>query len=58
MVVLFEDERGQYLLARVMSATRHGVELLFPTGQTMQAAIDRLHELPRHESTSRRKGRW
>ena len=65
MVVLWEDERGQFLLARISDALAgqddRGVPaaaVVFPNGQVLVAPIDRLHELPRHESTARRRGRW
>ena len=58
MLVLWEDARGQFLLARVVAAARDGAALLLPDGATLTAPLDRVHELPRHESTTRRRGRW
>ncbi len=65
MMVLWEDDRGQFILARILDALAgadpRGVpaaEVSFPDGRVLVAPIDRLHELPRHESTARRRGRW
>jgi hypothetical protein len=71
MLVLWRDERDHYLLARIQEArpsAAHAagtdgtgtaaVIVQFPNGELARTPIDRLHELPRHESTARRRGRW
>ena len=56
---------GSSLLARIINALASSdpravpvAEIAFPDGRVLATPIDRLHELPRHESTARRRGRW
>lgn len=67
MAVLWENDRGEYVLAYIRDALlgidRDGhhvaaAQVQFPSGDEVVTSIDRLHELPRHESTARRRGRW
>jgi hypothetical protein len=67
MAVLWQNDRGEYVLAYIVNALlgidQQGrqiaaAQVQFPSGDEVVSPIDRLHELPRHESTARRRGRW
>jgi hypothetical protein len=67
MLVLWRDDAGQLLLGQIQDALVAlgprgaevpAVRIVLAAGQVLVATLDRIHELPRHESTARRRGRW
>jgi hypothetical protein len=67
MTVLWRNENGDFLLTKIVESLLEIEEhdrrikaamIHFPNGVVMVVPIDELHELPRHESSSRRRGRW